>query len=236
VSLRSRALLATAALVCVTVAGAAAIVGNLRNLVANQQLIVFKDQTFHDHERARDHLQSAQALLYQHQAGYTRDIDRMIDDIASFETIITSIVPHYRQHVQVEDCSACHEDGQRAIDGLEETMRDILFSLDRYRESVSVIITTNDRKARLLQNGIANALGEEMLATIRTVNASAALMVQRLREKNDRLLVKSERTIQAAVGLVAACFVLTLGYLLWVMNRLIVSLLRGTESVTRDDF
>ena len=67
-------------------------------------------------------------------------------------------------------------------------MRSILLNLDRYRESVSIIITTNDRQTRLLHNGIANARGEEILATIQRVNASAGLMVQQLREQNQRLL------------------------------------------------
>ena len=74
-SLRVRALLATLFLLVVAGAGAMVIVGNLRFLIDNQQLIIFKDQIFHDHERARELIQSAQARLYQHQAGYTRDID-----------------------------------------------------------------------------------------------------------------------------------------------------------------
>ena len=234
-SLRVRALLATIFLLLVAGAGAMVIVGNLRYLIANQQLIIFKDQIFHDHEHARELIQSAQARLYQHQAGYTRDIDRLIDDIAAFETIMGSIVPHYRQHVREEDCRGCHEDGLRAIDGLEETVRSILLNLDRYRESVSIIITTNDHQVRLLHNGIANARGEEILATIQRVNASAGLMVQQLRAQNQRLLNRSEQTIEASVGVVGLIFVLTLAYLLWAMNRLFAALLRGTESVSRDD-
>jgi signal transduction histidine kinase len=235
VSLRVRALLATVFLLVVAGAGAMVIVGNLRFLIENQQLIIFKDQIFHDHERARELIQSAQARLYQHQAGYTRDIDRLIDDIATFETIIGSIVPHYRQHVREEDCRGCHDDGLRAIDGLEETVRSILLNLDRYRESVSIIITTNDRQTRQLHNGIANARGEEILATIQRVNASAALMVQQLREQNQRLLKRSEHSIEASVGVVGVIFILTLAYLLWAMNRLFAALLHGTESVIRDD-
>ncbi len=234
-SLRVRALLATVFLLCVAGAGAVFIVGNLRFLVANQKLIIFKDQIFHDHERARELIQSAQARLYQHQAGYTRDIDRLIEDIATFETIMSSIVPHYREHVREEDCRNCHDDGLRKVEGLEETVRSILLNLDRYRESVSIIITTNDRQTRLLHNGIANARGEEILATIQRVNASAALMVRQLREKNQRLLTRSERSIQASVGVVGIIFILTLAYLLWAMNRLFAALLRGTESVIRDD-
>ena len=121
------------------------------------------------------------------------------------------------------------------IDGLEETVRSILINLDRYRESVSIIITTNDRQTRLLHNGIANARGEEILATIKRVNASAGLMVRQLRSQNERLLKRAEHSIEAAVAVVGAIFVLTLASLLLAANRLFATLLRGTESVTRDD-
>ena len=234
-SLRVRALLASVFLFLVAGSGAAVIVGNLRSLIENQQLIVFKDEIFHDHERARELIQSAQARLYQHQAGYTRDIDRLIDDIGTFETIIGSIVPHYRQHVREENCLGCHAEGARVIDSLEETVRSILLNLDRYRESVSIIITTNDRQTRLLHNGIANARGEEILATIQRVNASAGLMVQQLRSQNRRLLQRAERSIEASVAVVGVVFVLTFASLLLAANRLFASLLRGTESVIRDD-
>ncbi len=235
-SLRTRALLATAFLLLVSGAGALVILDNLRGLIATQEMIVFKDQVYHDHERARELIQSAQARLYQHQAGYTRDINRIIEDIATFETIMGSIVPHYRQHFRSKDCFSCHADAQATIDTLEETVRNVLLNLDRYRESVSIIITTNDRQARLLQNGIANARGEEMLSTIQEVNARAGAMVERLRARNQRLLRRSELAIEASVGAVGLVFTLTLAYVFWAMNRLFTSLLRGTESVTRDDF
>lgn len=234
-SLRVRTLLATAFLLIVAVAGAAVIIGNLRSLIANQQMIIFKDRIFHDHERARELIQSAQARLYQHQAGYTRDIDRMIDDIAMFETIMGSIVPHYRQNVRGQDCRGCHDDEMKSIDGLEETVRSILLNLAHYRESVSIIITTNDRQARLLHNGIANARGEEILATIQRINANSSLMIERLREMSQQLLKSSEHSIEASVAVVGVIFVLTLGYLLWATNHLFAALLRGTESVIRDD-
>ncbi len=235
VSLRTRSILATVFLVAVSIVGSAIIVGDLRFLVANQQLIIFKDQIYHDHEKARELIQAAQSRLYQHQAGYTRDIDQLIGDIATFEKIMSSIVPHYRQHHREQECRGCHDDGQAKVDELEETVRTILVNLDRYRESVSIIITTNDRQARLLHNGVANARGEEMLSTIQQVNANAGLMVDRLRKQNQFLLKKTERSIQSAVGVVGIIFVLTLGSLLWSMNRLVDSLLHGTESVIRDD-
>ena len=235
-SLRLRALAATVFLLAVASAGALVILGNLRDIVENQQLIVFKDEVYHDQERARQLIQSAQSRLYQHQSGYTREIDRIVEDIASFETIMAGIGPHYRQHYRERDCRGCHDDALKSIERLDETVRKLLFSLDRYRESVSIIITTNDRQARLLHNGIANAKGEEMLALIRQVNASVGLMIERLRARNERLLQRSALAIKTSVGAVGLIFVATLGYVLWASGRLFSSLLRGTESMTRDDF
>jgi signal transduction histidine kinase len=236
VSLRTRALAATLFLLLVSGAGALVILANLRAVIENQQTIIFKDQVFHDHERARELFQSAQARLYQHQAGYTRDIDRLVEDIAQFERIMGSIVPQYRQHYRASDCIACHADGQRVIEELEESVRAILLNLDRYRESVSIIITTNNRETRLLQNGIANARGEEMLKTIELVSARSGRMVEQLRERTQRMLRRAEIAIEASVSGVALIFLATLAYAFWAMNRLFLSLLRGTESVTRDDF
>jgi len=216
--------------------GALVIIGNLRSLVANQHLIIFKDQIFHDHERARELIQSAQARLYQHQAGYTRDIDKLIDNIGEFEKIMGSIVPNYRQRLRETNCRGCHDDVLQTVEGLEETLRGIQLNLDRYRESVSIIITTNDRQARLLHNGVANARGEEMLSSIQQVNATAATMIHMLRTLTLQMLKHTERTIEASVAVVGLVFVLTIVYLLWSMNHLISTLLRGTESVIRDDF
>jgi signal transduction histidine kinase len=234
--MRSRILVAAAFLLAVAVVGSTVIIRNLRGLVRNQQLIVFKDRIFHDHERARELIQAAQAKLYQHQAGYTHDIDQLVNDIAEFETIITSITPHYREHYRALDCNTCHSNGLRKIEHLEEVIRDILFNLERYRESVSVVITTNDRNARVLHNGIANTRGEEILAAIRTVNYNAGLMVQQLRVESESILLRSEKTIEASVAVIGLIFLVTVVYLVWGFNRLLSSLLQGTASMTRDDF
>jgi len=235
VSLRVRSLLAAVFLLVVAGTGVALIVGNLRFIVANDQLIIFKDQVYHDQEHARALIQSAQARLFQHQTGYTHDIDRLIDEIAAFESIMVTIVPQYRQRVREVACRDCHDNGSRVIDKLEETVHGVLLNLDRYRESVSIVVTTNDRQTRLLHSGIANSRGEQILATIQEVNTSVGLMVRRLRERNQRLLVRAERAIEATMAVVGLVVTLTIACLLWSMNRLFTSLLRGTESVIRGD-
>jgi signal transduction histidine kinase len=234
--LRTRVLVAALLLLGVSAAGVVIIVGNLHAIINNQRLIVFKDETFHEQERARALMMSSQVLLYQHQAGYTRDIDRLIDDIAVFEEILLSVVPHYRQHLREEDCSGCHQDAQQQIDHLDERVRAILVDLERYRESVSIIITTNDRDARLLQHGSATARGQRMIAALQEINANAAHMVAQLRVRNERLLRRSVLDIEGTLFVVGLIFTVTLAYGLMASHRLFVSLLRGTESLTRDDF
>ncbi|HWR98673.1 MAG TPA: hypothetical protein VN317_09665, partial [Candidatus Methanoperedens sp.] len=235
-TLRSRALFAATLLLGISLTSAWVIVSSLRDIIDNQRIIVFKDEMFHDHERARGLIQSSLMRLYQHQAGYTRDIDRLVDDIANFEALALSIVPHYRQRLRVEDCTDCHQDAQTQIDLLDEEVRAMLIDLDRYRESVSIIITTNDRQARLLQHGVASARGEQIVAAIQKVNANTARMVDQLRVRNERLLNRSALVIQGVLLLVGVTFTLILAYAFFALNRTFVSLLRGTDSVARDDF
>ncbi|HEY5999733.1 MAG TPA: ATP-binding protein [bacterium] len=235
-SLRTRILVAALLLLGVSAAGVVIIVGNLHAIINNQRLIVFKDETFHEQERARALIMSSQVLLYQHQAGYTRDIDRLIDDIAVFEEILLSIVPHYRQHLREEDCTSCHRDAQVQIDHLDERVHAILVDLERFRESVSIIITTNDREARLLQHGAATARGQRMIASLQEINTNAAHMVAQLRVRNERLLRRSVLDIEITLFVVGLIFTVTLAYGLVASHRLFVSLVRGTESLTRDEF
>ena len=235
-TLRTRALLAALLLCGVAAAGVAIIVANLQGITANQRTITFKDAMYHEHERARALIQSSQVLLYQHQAGYTRDIDRLVDDIAAFERIMLSIVPHYRQRLSAGDCTVCHADPLLQIDQLDERVREIIVDLAGYRESVSIIITSNDRESRLIQHGLATARGRTILGKIETINASAARMVGELRVRNQRLLGRSVLAIEVTLLLVGSVFTLVTAYAIVAGRRLFVSLLRGTESVTRDDF
>jgi signal transduction histidine kinase len=236
VSIRARVVAVALFLLAVSLAGTAVIIGNIRALVRNQETIVFKDRVYHEHERARRLIQTAQSRLYQHQAGYTRDIDTLVSDISEFEAIAKSITPLYRERYTERDCTVCHRDGLRKIDQLEDTFRAILASLDRYKESVSIILTTNDRQARLLHNGIANARGEEILAGIARANETATNMMQRLREHAALLAERAERAIVTSVAAVGVIFVATMAWLLLSFNRIFSALLHGTESVAHDDF
>lgn len=235
-TLRTRALLAALLLCGVSAAGAGVIIANLQGITSNQRIIAFKDQMYHEHERARALIQSSQVLLYQHQAGYTRDIDRLVDEIAAFERIVLSMVPNYRQRLSTEDCGACHADPQGQLDQLDERVREIIVDLAGYRESVSIIITANDREARLIHHGLATARGQTILGKIQAINTSAARMVAELRVRNERLLARSVLAIEITLLFVGVVFTIVMIYVIVAGRRLFHSLLRGTESVTRDDF
>lgn len=235
-SLRTRIVLTALFLGGVSLAGSLVIARNLRGILENTQLIVFKDQMYHEHERASALVLTSQSLLYQHQAGYTRDIDRLVDSIAAFEEIVHAIVPRYRQQLRAENCAACHADAQAQIDHLDERVRQILVDLEHYRESVSIIITTNAPEARLIQHGLASERGEAILAEIQEINANARKMVARLRVQNERLLHRSVLAIEVALAAVALVFTLVLTVSLVSAHRVFSSFLRGTESVSRDDF
>jgi signal transduction histidine kinase len=222
-------------LAIVSLAGAAIIVSNLNILGKNQDMWSFKDEVYHDHLKALTMILAAQSGLYQHQAGYSRDIDRTVNDIMRFEATLARIPAHYREHLEPA-CNRCHDDPAGHVDRLSDTIGNIQLKLDDYRRHISVLMTTNDANAKIVRHGKANVIGEEIIAAINDINHSAGLMVDDLFKSSQQLLPRTAYTIQAAMIIIVTISLAILAFVLWALNRLISSLLAGTESIYRDDF
>ncbi len=235
-SLRARLLLAVIVLAVVSLIGSTFIVGDLSEFRRNQEMFTFKDTVFHEHHTALERIQTAQSLLYQHKAGYSRDIDMLVNNINELSSTLKSIPRHYRANVNPDYCNTCHVDVYAKIGDLEEKVNLILSRLDRYEEHISILITTSDEKAQIVHHGNANALGEEIMSAIRTINHSAGLMVNDLLESNVALVDETAYAIRGTMGGLVVIALAILIYTIVVVDRMMSSLLRGTESISRDDF
>ena len=151
-SLRFRLVLFVILLSIVSFAGTVIIVRNLNILDENQGMASFKDEVYHSHLKALTSIQAAQSLLYQHQAGYSRDIDRIVNKTMHFEDILTHIPTHYQQHLSPA-CNRCHDDPGGRIRELSDTISNIQLKLDEYRRHISVLMTTNDASAQMVGTG-----------------------------------------------------------------------------------
>jgi len=152
-----------------------------------------------------------------------------------FEATLARIPDHYREHLEPA-CNRCHDDPAGHVDELSDTIRIIQLKLDDYRRHISVLMTTNDANAQIVRHGKANVGGEEIIAAITDINHSAGLMVDDLFKSSQQLLPRTVYTIQAAMIIIVTISLAILAFVLWALNRLISSLLAGTESIYRDDF
>jgi len=235
-SLRLRLRLGLILLALVCFGGSLLIIRNLNALRRNQEVFVFKDALFHSHHRALQQIQGAQARLYQHKAGYSRNIDDLVGDIIASESLLVSIPRTYRDFLRPAYCTACHSDAETRVLELEEKIDKILHTMTGYKEHISILITTSDREAQILHHGEANLLGENIIDSIGTINASAGLMVNNILATNTELVRRAILTVFTVVACVVLIALAIILYTQFSISRLMSSLLRGTDSIYRDDF
>jgi len=235
-SLRTRLIISFILLVAISVTGGAIIINNLHSLLKNQEMYTFKDRIFHEHHRALVLIQSSQARLYRHQAGYSREIDPLVNDINDLGRLLRQIPVTYRGNVQPKYCNSCHVDVEEDIIHLEGLIADLGPKLRRYKEHISIIITSNDPEAQIVHHGHAHALGEGIIDTISRINRAAGLMVSELISSSEGLASESMFTISAAMAIVILISLAIMAYTLYALHHMISSLLQGTESIYRDDF
>jgi signal transduction histidine kinase len=235
-SLRLRLRLGVILLAVVCLGGTALIVRNLNFLRRNQDVFVFKDTLFHMHHHALEKIQTAQAHLYKHKAGYSRNIDGLVAEIVAFDSLLMSIPKSYREYPHPEYCTSCHDSLADDVARLEARMEDLGVKINEYQGHISILITTSDPQAQIVHHDHANALGEDIIQTISSINTSAGFMVNQLLAANTRLAGETIFTVTAVVAFVVLLALVIMGYTHYSINRLMTSLLRGTESIYRDDF
>lgn len=235
-SLRLRLRLGGLLLAFVCLVGFVLIISNLNALSRNQDVMVFKDTLFHSHHKALEQIQGAQSRLYQHQAGYSRDIDNLVGEIIASELILVNIPRAYQNFLRPSYCAPCHEDAEDRVLDLEAKIAQIMVSMVEYKENISILITTSDLDAQILHHGQANALGENIIVSIGAMNVSAGLMVNEILSTNTALVEQARLTVTAVVASIVLIALAIILYTQFSINRLMTSLLRGTDSIYRDDF
>lgn len=234
--LRTRLILGFLLLAAISFLGTAFVVIRLDNLVKNQEMFTFKDRVFHDHHRALGLMQTAQSRLYQHQAGYTRDIDSLINDVGQLTGLLESIPGIYRFNMQHYSCTFCHDDVAGSVADLEDILDRLDPKLSRYKQHISYFLTTSDPESQAIHNERVNVIGEDIIATIKGINDTAALMMEDLFRSNEELAKQAMVTISGIVVFVVIISLSIMAYILYTLHRMMSLLIRGTEFIYSDDF
>jgi two-component system NtrC family sensor kinase len=115
---------------------------NLRRVNSGEQLRDGQEKALDSYYDIMIYLKSAQAELYRHQAGYSRDIDTLAENVLKIEEALYDVKKGYGS-LNAAVCNNCHEAGpkvallQLRIDHASEHLR-------KYEQDLSLIATTRD--------------------------------------------------------------------------------------------
>jgi two-component system NtrC family sensor kinase len=209
---------------------------NLTDIVTNQKLINEQDIVIGKYNEMLFQIKSAQAELYRHQAGYSRNIDDLVNYIEKFDENMVFLSKQYSTHHNDIACMQCHSKIEERLTSLSVIFSEIKDHIKNYKQDVSIIITTNDAgQIRILEN-IATSKGNTIIELLGKVKHAADKMRDEIKKKRNIFINRSRAVISTTMIL---AFVLSLAVFIAVIRGItapVNSLITGIQKITSGDF
>jgi signal transduction histidine kinase len=235
-SLRLRLIVCGLVVALISIVGSMVIFLDVKKMVKTQEMLAFKTHIFERQERARELIHSAQAIFYQQQAAYTKDIDSMVDQIMELEEIVARIPGVYARNYDAPFCLSCHPEGYGKVEYLGRLFLNLQKLIQRYKEDVSILITAGDSKSRFVQHATTKLHGEEIIKSIDSANRATSMMVGQLLAWNIQLHNRSRLFIGSTIATMTIVLLIVISYVVYLLYRSFSALLQRTESISRGDY
>jgi two-component system NtrC family sensor kinase len=177
---------------------------------------------------------SAQADLYRQQAGYTRNIDDVVEQMLEFEDTISLLKTDFSRSRSDKDCVRCHSSvsGKSA----EAVLAGIIDDLKAYESAINLVVTSRDRQLADAFEGDATVSGEQMIAAIDNLRRRTLEMAVRNEMSQAVAIARSRYSIYVTL-VIGAVFSLVVGVLLLrSITRPLNILVEGVARVSSGDF
>lgn len=217
-------------------AGAMTVVKHLDTIVMNQNLTNEQDIIIGKYNEMLLQMKGAQAELYRHQAGYTRNIDELVNYIMSFDENIDFLSKQYTGHTSDVVCMQCHSNIEERLTSISGIFAGIKAVGRTYKEDVSIMVTTDDEsQMRLLENA-ATGKGANIIELLEKARHMADKMSVEIKNKRSALINRSRIIIFLSIFLT---FVFSLVIYIVVIRGITVpvtSLIQGIQKISAGDF
>jgi two-component system, NtrC family, sensor kinase len=210
------------------------IFANLRLVASQQRLRDSQDRVLDDYSDVMIYLRSAQAELYRHEAGYSRDIDGLAENVLKVEDALTAIKKGYGS-LNAASCNKCHEVASR-VAALRMRLSDASDHLRKYEDKISLIATSRDARLEGSWENEATEEGNRLLDII----AGAAEATARMNRHMDKLqlvsLKRSGFSIFIAIILSALLSLAVITLTIRSIRDRLRGLISGIERVSSGDY
>lgn len=212
------------------------VVKNLDNIVANQRLINEQDIIIGKYNEMLFEMKGAQAELYRHQAGYTRNIDDLVNYIEAFDENMEFLSRQYSSHLNDIACMQCHSKIKERLSSLTGIFSEIKMHIKDYKRDVSILITTDDSGQIKVLEDAATKRGNTIIELLEKVRHAADKMREEIKNKRNILIRRSR-----AVIFLAIFFTIVFSFLIFIavirgITTPINSLIKGIQKIASGDF
>lgn len=169
------------------------ILWNLNSINLNQELQDEQERIISRYDNILYNLRSAQAQIYRHQAGFSRDIDSITVYVINAEDMLSVIKRDYVTYKVHDLCNNCHA-SQKAFSDINNTFIDLDSHIDAYEDKISLMLTSTDKRVNLLEKEAVED-GTEIIGIVTDLRHAALMMHERMTE----LIIASEHRSRQSI-------------------------------------
>ncbi|MEJ2685035.1 MAG: ATP-binding protein [Candidatus Sulfobium sp.] len=210
------------------------IFANLRLVASQQKLRDSQDRVLDDYSDVMIYLRSAQAELYRHEAGYSRDIDGLAENVLKVEDALTAIKKGYGS-LNAASCNKCHEVASR-VAALRMRLSDASDHLRKYEDKISLIATSRDARLEGSWENEATEEGNRLLDIITGAAEATAGMNRHMDKLQLVSLKRSGFSIFIAIILSALLSLAVITLTIRSIRDRLRGLISGLERVSSGDY
>ncbi len=206
------------------------ILHNLNVITSNHELKERQEEIISRYNNILFNLKSAQAELYRHQAGYTRDINILVDSVLQIEDMLALTRNDYTGYIGNTSCNVCHL-AQGKVNTLNSMLEETDIILKKYKQKISRIITLSDFKLSISLDADATKEGEEIINIMNTIRHAALKMNERMEEFQMTAIKRATYSIVISIVVSVLLSILIVIILMRSISGPILELVKGIESV-----
>ncbi|MEK6672274.1 MAG: ATP-binding protein [Nitrospirota bacterium] len=216
--------------------GSLVVIKNLNTIVVNQNLINEQDIIIGKYNEMLFQMKGAQAELFRHQAGYTRNIEDLVNYIGLFDENMSFLSRQYTGHIHDVACMQCHTKIEERLTSLKGIFTEINTLIKDYKEDVSIMITTDDENQMRFLESTATQKGNTISGHLEKIRHAADKMREEIKSKRNALINRSQIVIFSTIFLTIVLSLIIFIVLIRGITGPINSLIKGIQRIASGDF
>lgn len=211
------------------------ILKNLRVITANHETKEHQEVIIGRYSDILYNLKGVQAELYRHQAGYTRDINVLIDHVLQLEEMLLLTRNEYSGFIGNTSCNSCHS-AEGNVETLDKMIEGAFLFLARYKEKMSRIVTLRDFELSRSLDAEAAMDGDELIDMMNAIRHAALKMNERMEAVQIVSVKRATYSIVVAIIVSVMLSVLVVFVIMRSITGPIDLLVRGIENVSSGEY